>query len=386
MTGHKVLSRNDDKQAGGGSPPNNMTAGKKANPPKPGDKSKSSARVLKQKSIQETLDRLLKQYEGTKTLTYGQLQTHFAHLKLTRRDLAGILESLEENEYDVIRDTPGLSNELSTEDTVKLYLRDMGRMDLLKAEQERELAKRIEQGDDEAKRELIQSNLRLVVSIAKKYVNRGILFLDLIQEGNIGLIKSISKFEYKLGYKFSTYATWWIKQAITRAIADQSRIIRIPVHIVELINKFKKTSRELYNELGREPSIEEQAERMKCSPEKILEIKELILEPLSLDLTVGDDDSQLGSFIEDKDSQEPEDVVFLKMLHDQITHVLKDLSEKEQIVIKLRFGLDDGIPRTLEEIGKYLKMTRERVRQIEEKALIKLRKLSRNKGFNEYFE
>ncbi len=347
---------------------------------------KKSKRVLKLEAIETTIKQIVIDYKKDKSLTITQLKKYFEKVKLTKKDLSSVLESLEKKDFEIIKDTTGLlGTSFSSEDTVKLYLRDLGKVSLLKAEQERELAIRIEQGDEDAKSELIQSNLRLVVSIAKKYINRGILFLDLIQEGNIGLIKSISKFEYKLGYKFSTYATWWIKQSITRAIADQSRIIRIPVHIVELINKFKKNSRALYNELGTEPSIEQLAEKMNCTTDKILEIKELILEPLSLELTVGDDDSQLGSFIEDKDSPEPEDVVFLRMLQDQIKFVLKDLTLKEEIVIKLRFGLDDGIPRTLEEIGKHLKMTRERVRQIEEKALIKLRSLSKNKGFTDFF-
>jgi RNA polymerase primary sigma factor len=359
-----------------------------ATPKKKEKPQKIEKKESKKSAIAASLQQLLAAHKDpdSRTITVEKIKKFFHNTKLTKKDLTDILAKLEDKNFDIIRDIKGLSDTHTTEDTVKLYLKDLGKIDLLKAEQERELAIRIEAGDLEAKKELIRRNLRLVVSIAKKYVNRGILFLDLIQEGNIGLIKSISKFEYKLGYKFSTYATWWIKQAITRAIADQSRVIRIPVHIVELINKFKKNSRIIYNETGREPTLEELAEKMKCSTEKIQELKELILEPLSLDLTVGDDDSQLGNFIEDKDSQAPEDVVFLKMLRDQINYTLKDLTEKEQIVIKLRFGLDDGIPRTLEEIGKYLKMTRERVRQIEEKALIKLRKLSRNKGFTEYFD
>jgi len=269
------------------------------------------------------------------------------------------------------------------DDMVKLYLKDIGHLDLLKQDQELKLAIRIEDGDSDARARLIEANLRLVVSIAKKYTNRGILFLDLIQEGNIGLIKSIEKFEYKLGFKFSTYATWWIKQAITRAIADQSRLIRMPVHIVELINKFKKISRKLYNKNGREPSTEELAQEMECPPEKILEIKELMLDPLSLDMSVGEDDSNIGSFIEDKDSKSPEELVFTRMLREQISKVLSELNEKEQVVIKKRFGLDDGIPRTLEEIGQYLQMTRERVRQIEERAIQKLKKFSKKLGFTE---
>lgn len=272
---------------------------------------------------------------------------------------------------------------LDFDDMVKLYLKDIAPLSLLKQDQEQRLAVMIEDGDKDARSKLIQANLRLVVSIAKKYTNRGILFLDLIQEGNIGLIKSIEKFEYKLGFKFSTYATWWIKQAITRAIADQSRIIRMPVHIVELINKFKKISRRLFSRLGREPKVEELAVEMDCEPQKILEIKELMLDPLSLDMSIGDEESTMGSFIEDKDSKSPEEQVFVQMLRNQIERVLNELNDKEQVVIKKRFGLDDGVPRTLEEIGHYLQMTRERVRQIEERAILKLRKFSKQYGFSE---
>lgn len=272
---------------------------------------------------------------------------------------------------------------LDFDDMVKLYLKDIAPLSLLKQDQEQRLAVMIEDGDKDARSKLIQANLRLVVSIAKKYTNRGILFLDLIQEGNIGLIKSIEKFEYKLGFKFSTYATWWIKQAITRAIADQSRLIRMPVHIVELINKFKKISRRLFSKLGREPKAEELAVEMDCEPQKILEIKELMLDPLSLDMSIGDEESTMGSFIEDKDSKSPEEQVFVQMLRNQIARVLNELNDKEQVVIKKRFGLDDGIPRTLEEIGHYLQMTRERVRQIEERAILKLRKFSKQYGFTE---
>lgn len=292
-----------------------------------------------------------------------------------------------EQEIEVLNESGYNSNSgdsrMEFDDMVKLYLKDIGHLDLLKHDQEQSLAIKIEEGDEDARKKLIQANLRLVVSIAKKYTNRGILFLDLIQEGNIGLIKSINKFEYKLGFKFSTYATWWIKQAITRAIADQSRLIRMPVHIVELINKFKKISRKLFNKNGHEPTVEELAQEMECTPERIVEIKDLMLDPLSLELTVGDDDSNIGSFIEDKDAKSPEEVVFTQMLRDQITKILSELNEKEQIVIKKRFGLDDGIPRTLEEIGQYLQMTRERVRQIEERAILKLRKFSKEYGLTE---
>lgn len=297
-----------------------------------------------------------------------------------------ILKKIKQAGIEVINENAsdsGSDLRLDFDDMVKLYLKDIAPLSLLKQEQEQKLAVLIEDGDRDARAKLIQANLRLVVSIAKKYTNRGILFLDLIQEGNIGLIKSIEKFEYKLGFKFSTYATWWIKQAITRAIADQSRLIRMPVHIVELINKFKKVSRRLFSKLGREPKVEELAVEMDCEPQKILEIKELMLDPLSLDMSVGDEESTMGTFIEDKESKSPEEQVFVQMLRSQIARVLNELNEKEQIVIKKRFGLDDGIPRTLEEIGHYLQMTRERVRQIEERAILKLRKFSKQYGFTE---
>lgn len=271
------------------------------------------------------------------------------------------------------------------EDPIKNYLREVGSVNLLKASEEIALAKRVKEGDEEAKEKLISANLRLVVSIAKKYANRGMLFLDLIQEGNIGLIKSAEKFEYSMGYKFSTYATWWIKQAITRAIADQSRTIRIPVHILEEVNKYKQVKNYLFQELGREPSKEEIIQEMGITEERLEEFLEIVQEPVSLDGAMGDDDSQLANFIEDVTATSPEEDIFEKLLKSQIEQVLSMLTDKESDVIKLRFGLDDGIPRSLEEIGRIYNVTRERIRQIEDKALTKLRHSSRADRVRDFF-
>ncbi|OQA81291.1 MAG: RNA polymerase sigma factor SigA [bacterium ADurb.Bin243] len=341
------------------------------------------------KSSAKTIDRFDEFIELAKekgVISYRYIKDFFPETLVDIKVFKRVLRKVKQAGIEVINENAAESGSdlrLDFDDMVKLYLKDIAPLSLLKQDQEQKLAVLIEDGDMDARSKLIQANLRLVVSIAKKYTNRGILFLDLIQEGNIGLIKSIEKFEYKLGFKFSTYATWWIKQAITRAIADQSRLIRMPVHIVELINKFKKISRKLFSKLGREPKAEELAVEMDCEPHKILEIKELMLDPLSLDMSVGDDESTMGTFIEDKDSKSPEEQVFVQMLRNQIARVLNELNEKEQIVIKKRFGLDDGIPRTLEEIGHYLQMTRERVRQIEERAILKLRKFSKQYGFTE---
>jgi RNA polymerase primary sigma factor len=272
-------------------------------------------------------------------------------------------------------------------DPVRMYLKEIGRVPLLTAEEEVELAKRIEQGDEEAKRRLAEANLRLVVSIAKRYVGRGMLFLDLIQEGNMGLIKAVEKFDYRKGYKFSTYATWWIRQAITRAIADQARTIRIPVHMVETINKLIRVSRQLLQELGREPSPEEIAEEMGLSPEKVREIMKIAQEPVSLETPIGEeDDSHLGDFIPDDDAQAPADAAAYELLKEQLKEVLDTLSEREENVLRLRFGLDDGRTRTLEEVGKVFGVTRERIRQIEAKALRKLRHPSRSKRLKDFLE
>jgi RNA polymerase primary sigma factor len=274
---------------------------------------------------------------------------------------------------------------VALDDPVRMYLKEIGRVPLLTAEEEVELAKRMEMGDREAKQRLIESNLRLVVSIAKRYVGRGMAFLDLIQEGNMGLIKAVEKFDYRKGYKLSTYATWWIRQAITRAIADQARTIRIPVHMVETINKLVRTSRELVQELGREPTAEEIAEKMGITPEKVREIQKIAQEPVSLETPIGEEeDSHLGDFIEDVDVLAPDEAASYLLLKEQIEEVLSGLNDREQRVLRLRFGLDDGRPRTLEEVGREFGVTRERIRQIEAKALRKLRNPQRSKKLRDY--
>ncbi|XJZ26258.1 RNA polymerase sigma factor RpoD [Bacillota bacterium Lsc_1132] len=272
-------------------------------------------------------------------------------------------------------------------DPVRMYLKEIGRVDLLSASEEIELAKRIEEGDEEAKRRLAEANLRLVVSIAKRYVGRGMLFLDLIQEGNMGLIKAVEKFDYNKGYKFSTYATWWIRQAITRAIADQARTIRIPVHMVETINKLIRVQRQLLQDLGREPTPEEIAEDMDLTPDKVREILKIAQEPVSLETPIGEeDDSHLGDFIEDQDATSPSEHAAYELLKEQLEDVLDTLTDREENVLRLRFGLDDGRTRTLEEVGKVFGVTRERIRQIEAKALRKLRHPSRSKRLKDFLE
>ena len=272
-------------------------------------------------------------------------------------------------------------------DPVRMYLKEIGRVPLLSSEDEIELAIRIEKGDEEAKKRLAEANLRLVVSIAKRYVGRGMLFLDLIQEGNMGLLKAVEKFDYEKGFKFSTYATWWIRQAITRAIADQARTIRIPVHMVETINKLIRVSRQLLQELGREPTPEEIAAEMELSTEKVREIMKIAQEPVSLETPIGEeDDSHLGDFIEDQEALAPADAAAYELLKEQLEDVLDTLTEREENVLRLRFGLDDGRTRTLEEVGKVFGVTRERIRQIEAKALRKLRHPSRSKRLKNFLE
>ena len=279
------------------------------------------------------------------------------------------------------------SKNIPTDDPVRMYFKEIGKVPLLTADEERELAIRIEHGDEEAKKKLCESNLRLVVSIARRYLNRGLSFLDLIQEGNLGLIKAVEKFDYTKGYKFSTYATWWIRQAITRSIADQARTIRIPVHMVETINKLIRISRQLLQEYGREPTSEEIAKEMGITVEKVREIKKISQDPVSLETPIGEEeDSHLGDFIPDEDIPSPVDAAAYSMLQKQLREVLDTLSEREKKVLILRFGLDDGRPRTLEEVGKEFNVTRERIRQIEAKALRKLRHPSRSKKLKDYLE
>ena len=276
---------------------------------------------------------------------------------------------------------------VSIEDPVRMYLKEIGKVSLLTADEEIELAQRMEKGDENAKKRLAEANLRLVVSIAKRYVGRGMLFLDLIQEGNLGLIKAVEKFDYRKGYKFSTYATWWIRQAITRAIADQARTFRIPVHMVETINKLIRVSRQLLQELGREPSPEEIAEEMDMSVDRVREILKISQEPVSLETPIGEEeDSHLGDFIQDDNVPVPADAAAFTLLKEQLIEVLGTLTEREQKVLRLRFGLDDGRARTLEEVGKEFNVTRERIRQIEAKALRKLRHPSRSRKLKDYLD
>ncbi|MCI9320382.1 MAG: RNA polymerase sigma factor RpoD [Lachnospiraceae bacterium] len=343
-------------------------------------------------------------------LEYQEINEFFADMPLEEEQFEKILEMLEQNAVDVLRITDDdvddeeiiLTDEdevdvenldlsvpdgISIEDPVRMYLKEIGKVPLLSAEEEIELAKRMELGDQEAKKRLAEANLRLVVSIAKRYVGRGMLFLDLIQEGNLGLIKAVEKFDYRKGYKFSTYATWWIRQAITRAIADQARTIRIPVHMVETINKLIRVSRQLLQELGREPSPEEIAEEMNMPVERVREILKISQEPVSLETPIGEEeDSHLGDFIQDDNVPVPADAAAFTLLKEQLVEVLGTLTEREQKVLRLRFGLDDGRARTLEEVGKEFSVTRERIRQIEAKALRKLRHPSRSRKLKDYLD
>ena len=341
-------------------------------------------------------------------LTYEDVAERLSSFVLDSEQMDEFYEYLGEQGIDIVNETddednPGTQelekeeefdlNDLSVppgvkiNDPVRMYLKEIGRVDLLSAEEEIVLAERIEEGDEEAKRRLAEANLRLVVSIAKRYVGRGMLFLDLIQEGNMGLIKAVEKFDYRKGFKFSTYATWWIRQAITRAIADQARTIRIPVHMVETINKLIRVQRQLLQDLGREPSPEEIAEEMDLTPEKVREILKIAQEPVSLETPIGEeDDSHLGDFIEDQDATSPSEHAAYELLKEQLEDVLDTLTDREENVLRLRFGLDDGRTRTLEEVGKVFGVTRERIRQIEAKALRKLRHPSRSKRLKDFLE
>jgi RNA polymerase primary sigma factor len=302
-------------------------------------------------------------------------------------DTAPNIKQLQKNEEEFDLNDLSVPPGVKINDPVRMYLKEIGRVDLLDAKEEINLAKRIEAGDEEAKRRLAEANLRLVVSIAKRYVGRGMLFLDLIQEGNMGLIKAVEKFDYDKGFKFSTYATWWIRQAITRAIADQARTIRIPVHMVETINKLIRVQRQLLQDLGREPSPEEIGKEMELTPEKVREILKIAQEPVSLETPIGEeDDSHLGDFIEDQDATSPSDAAAYELLKEQLEDVLDTLTDREENVLRLRFGLDDGRTRTLEEVGKVFGVTRERIRQIEAKALRKLRHPSRSKRLKDFLD
>ena len=301
-------------------------------------------------------------------------------------DLDDTFSMIEESSKE--DDSDQLGSNVKINDPVKMYLKEIGTVDLLTQEQEVELAMKIKDGDDNAKKRLAAANLRLVVSIAKRYVGRGMLFLDLIQEGNMGLIKAVEKFDYTKGFKFSTYATWWIRQAITRAIADQARTIRIPVHMVETINKLTRIQRQLIQELGREPTAEEIADKMEgMTPEKVRDIQKISLEPVSLETPIGEeDDSHLGDFLEDEGAMSPDDYASNELLKDELNEVLLKLTDREEKVLRLRFGIDDGRTRTLEEVGKEFNVTRERIRQIEAKALRKLKHPSRSKRLKDFLD
>ena len=368
---------------------------------------KSSEEVAKNndKIKEEKVSKILKKAKEQGSITYGDLAKELDDVNPDQIDKVfdafeelGVnlsddlddeepdIEDLKEVEYLKLDEITETSYEgINVDDPVRMYLREIGRIPLLTFDQELDLAKRILDGDEEAKKILSESNLRLVVSIAKKYVGRGMLFLDLIQEGNMGLIKAVEKFDYTKGFKFSTYATWWIRQAITRAIADQARTIRIPVHMVETINKLIRTSRHLLQQLGREPTPEEIAQEMEIPVEKVMEIQKIAQDPVSLETPIGEeDDSHLGDFIQDDDSPAPHDSAAYTLLKEQLEEVMNTLTPREAKVLKLRFGLEDGKARTLEEVGREFEVTRERIRQIEAKALRKLRHPSRSKKLRDY--
>ena len=355
------------------------------------------------KTFEERLKELVSDGKKQGYLTYEQIAKKTIDLDLDANALDELYNALSENQIEVraedeedgspidlkndiiIDDVPDESKDMSVNDNVRMYLKEIGKISLLSQEEEQELSKRVAAGDEKAKNILAESNLRLVVSIAKRYVGRGLLFLDLIQEGNIGLMKAVEKFDYDKGYKFSTYATWWIRQAITRALADQARTIRVPVHMVETINKMARIERQMTLELNREPTDQELSKKMGLSVDKIAEIRKISQDPVSLETPIGEeDDSHLGDFIQDEDSPAPHDAASYTLLREQLEEVMNTLTPREAKVLKLRFGLEDGKARTLEEVGREFDVTRERIRQIEAKALRKLRHPSRSKKLRDY--
>ena len=371
------------------------------------DKEENVNKEAENKAADEKLKNIIKKAKEKGKITYGELASELD--EANTEEIDKVFDAFENMGVNVIKDDDldleepdieeleavedikldeiDLNNidGVNIDDPVRMYLREIGRIPLLSYDEELELAKKVLEGDEEAKQKLAESNLRLVVSIAKKYVGRGMLFLDLIQEGNMGLIKAVEKFDYTKGYKFSTYATWWIRQAITRAIADQARTIRIPVHMVETINRLIRTSRHLLQQLGREPTPEEIAKEMEIPVEKVMEIQKIAQDPVSLETPIGEeDDSHLGDFIQDEDSPAPHDAASYTLLREQLEEVMSTLTPREAKVLKLRFGLEDGKARTLEEVGKEFDVTRERIRQIEAKALRKLRHPSRSKKLRDY--
>ena len=345
----------------------------------------------KEQALKQEIDKLIDLGKKSGSITEEEIMQKLEHFQASPEDMEKVFEALKEANINVVEsvveeDIADIDNLLdNVDDSVKIYLKDIGRVPLLTGEQEIELAKRMEEGDEEAKKTLSEANLRLVVSIAKRYVGRGMQFLDLIQEGNLGLMKAVEKFDYTRGFKFSTYATWWIRQAITRAIADQARTIRIPVHMVETINKQGRATRTLLQRLGREPSAEELAEYLDWSVEKVREIQKIAQDPVSLETPIGEEeDSHLGDFLEDDKAMSPSDVAESKLLKEQLFQVLNTLTPREQKVLRLRYGLDDSHPRTLEEVGREFNVTRERIRQIEAKALRKLRHPNRLKKLKDF--
>lgn len=351
----------------------------------------------------EVLKTLIEQGKRDGKLSTQEITDALEEMDFDADQVDKLYSTLENQNIEIVEDLPTevedditISNEMleadaslsvNIDDPVKVYLKEIGRVQLLSPEEEVELAKRMAEGDQTARQRLAESNLRLVVSIAKRYVGRGMHFLDLIQEGNLGLIKAVEKFDYTKGFKFSTYATWWIRQAITRAIADQARTIRIPVHMVETINKVKKVSAQLLHENGREPTVEEVAEAMSITEDKVREILRVAQEPVSLETPIGEEeDSHLGDFIPDEDAQVPAEAAYQSLLKEQLTEVLATLTPREEKVLRLRFGLEDGRPRTLEEVGKEFAVTRERIRQIEAKALRKLRHPTRSKRLRDFLD